>query len=600
MSFLTSEQLQSARAERWRQVSNPVLTAEDAQAWLERVGLCLFLPRRSHARGAAQAGLGFAPAPSLVEAVAGSASEAPTRDQVENATALLRRLTTQGAIAPLNLFGGNHFGAGGAATTGAATGAVMGPVMGVDTPDFVVTREALPYVFSLIGGRNWKSGPGGKASPLMTEIWTLLNDGESRTAQEIQAALGRELTEAAVLRALVELWNGLRAIPVYGEETRWELTQAKFASEMTASQKVAQVTALSALVSLYLEAVVAASSEDVETFLSPLASRSRVREVVNGLLATRQLALVSIGAQPLVHLAGMLPEFAPAPAGEAKPAEERREPARAATFENRRPFEQRPPREQGKDFRREKREERRPFEGGRERRALERGGREKGRAGRPFEPGKRASADRGGRRGVRPEDRGQRSERPMDRPERDKQRPYRKPFDRERTGDGGERRFGDRERRPFGKKPFGKKPFGKDFGPRRFEEGRPGGERREGGKLPPKRLSKGDESSWRERSERKESGKPSHGGRRFESRGEERGAGRRFGPREPGEEGFRKSGFGKSAPGPSRRPGKPFGKTGKPFGKSGKPGFDRPKRAGKPGGFKPPFRKRKKDEGGGE
>ncbi len=79
---------------------------------------------------------------------------------------------------------------------------------------------------------------------------------------------------------------------------------------MTASQKVAQTTALSVLVSLYLEAVVAASSEEIETFLSPLASRSRVREVVNGLSATRQLGLISVAAQPLFHVAGSLPEFA--------------------------------------------------------------------------------------------------------------------------------------------------------------------------------------------------------------------------------------------------------------------------------------------------
>ena len=123
----------------------------------------------------------------------------------------------------------------------------------------------LPYVFSLIGGRNWKSGPGAKVSPLMTETWTLLNDGQARTAGEIQAALGRELTEAAVLRALGELWNGLRVVPVFdGDVTRWDLTQARFAAEMTASQKVAQTTALSALVSLYLDGAVAASPEEIE------------------------------------------------------------------------------------------------------------------------------------------------------------------------------------------------------------------------------------------------------------------------------------------------------------------------------------------------
>ena len=288
---MTSEQLQTTRAQRWRQASNPIVTADDARTWIDGVGFCLFLPRRAQFS---------ASVPSFVEAVGGVVTDAPTREAVESAASLLHRLAAEGAVVPLNLFGVAAFGAAGA--LGAS-----------DQPDFLVSRAALPYVFSLVGGRNWKTSPGGKASPLMVEVWTLLDGEGALTAQEIQTALGRELTEAAVLRALVELWNGLRVIPVYaGDVTRWELTQARFAAEMTASQKVAQATALSALVSLYLEAVLAASSEEIETFLSPLTARSRVREVVNGLSATRQLQIVSVAAQPLLHLEGSLPEFADA------------------------------------------------------------------------------------------------------------------------------------------------------------------------------------------------------------------------------------------------------------------------------------------------
>jgi hypothetical protein len=62
---LTAEQLQAVRAERWRQKSNPVLTLEDAAAWLNTTGLCLFLPRRNQF---------LAPAPSFVEACSGDPS----------------------------------------------------------------------------------------------------------------------------------------------------------------------------------------------------------------------------------------------------------------------------------------------------------------------------------------------------------------------------------------------------------------------------------------------------------------------------------------------------------------------------------------------
>lgn len=567
---MTSEQLHSARADRWRQASNPVLTAEDAQAWLEGVGLCLFLPRRSH----------FAiPAPSFVEAVAGAPSEAPSREAVENATALLHRLTASGVVVPLNLFNAGTFGAG----SGRAVGSV-------DTPDFLVTREALAYVFSLIGGRNWKSGPGAKASPLVLEAWKHLEGAGAQTAQEIQTALGREVTEGAVLRALVELWHGLRAIPVHdGETTRWELTQARFAAEMTASQKVAQTTALSVLVSLYAEAAVAASSEEIETFLSPLAARSRVREVVNGLSATRQLGLVSVGAQPLFHVAGSLPEFAEAEP--AKAAEESHGPVEPRTFEKRAAFEKRPP------F--EKRPERRsPFE--KRGAGFERGPREERPARKPFDRGPREERS-AGQPFARRDERGAGPER-KDRA--GAERPYRKPFEKEHGAGGREGGPEERERRPFGKKPFdgarrpfekrpfdgargpfGKRPFDKAAKPgggRAQDEGRSGG----GGKYPPKRFGKGGEQRpWQERGERprfEKGGEGTFRPRRAEGgegeRGGERPAGKFGGERRPGAGRFARPGAGR--PGVGKSGAGKFGA--RKFGAGNK--FGGPKRFGERGG----------------
>lgn len=462
-----------------------------------------------------------------MEAVSGAPSDVASREAVGNATALLHRLTAERLIVPLNLFHAGSFGAGAGSS---------------DQPDFLATRETLPYVFSLIGGRNWKSGPGDKASPLMKEIWALLNGEGALTAREIQTALGRELTEAAVLRGLLELWGGLRVIPVYDSETtRWELTQARFAAEMTASQKVAQATALSALVSFYLQAVIAASSEEVETFLSPLTARSRVREVVNGLQATRQLGLVSVNAQPLVYVAGSLPEFA-----EEEP--ERVEPraglavglagaAFAAGLTKTRESSESRPRE-----RPAQREEQRPFE---------------------------RRDQRGFQRGERREGTGQR--RGYDKERTYGERPPRKPFDKER-GAGRERGRGDRER--FGKKRFDSDSRGFERGKRfdreRGEERR--GERQErsgfrggegrrergeyhgGGKFPPKKKA-GGERSWQERGERRGYERPEarreEGGKKFwerereprgkrenergrERRGDERRADERGGERRPG------------------------------------------------------------------
>jgi hypothetical protein len=484
---LTSEQLQNARAERWRQASNPILTSDDAEAWLNGIGLCLFLPRTTHFSGT-----GFAPAPSFVEAVAGLPSEAPSREAIEAATALLHRLTVAGTVLPLNLFG-----------------AVGGSVS--DQPDFVVTREALPYVFSLIGGRNWKSGPGTKASPLVLEIWKQLDGADAQTAAEIQTALGREVTEAAVLRGLVELWNGLRAIPVYdGETTHWELTQARFAVEMTASQKVAQTTALSALVSLYLESVIAASTEEIETFLSPLTARSRVHEAVNGLSATRQLGLVSVAATPLLHVAGSLPEFA-----EAEPVEVELRP-RTASFE-------RKPR-----VARDGGAERKPYERGTrsgDRRGEDRGSsgpvRDRGPRERSGPPRERTGPPRErtgfGRSGPGRSDAGRfaaRGDAPF-RPKSDGERPYRKPDGRKQYGG---------ERKSFDKKPFDKpaKPFGARSSdrPRPFDRERPSPG---GGKFAPKKFGRGGERPWQDRGAGRGSDRETRGERPYRPRGEDTG-----------------------------------------------------------------------------
>src|SRR5262249_33995465 len=67
--------------------------------------------------------------------------------------------------------------------------------------------------------------------------------------------------------------------------------------------QISQQEAVSALVSKYLETVVAAEQEEVEPFFSHLTSRSRVREAVNALLQTRELSFVTIGSRTLIRMA---------------------------------------------------------------------------------------------------------------------------------------------------------------------------------------------------------------------------------------------------------------------------------------------------------
>jgi hypothetical protein len=191
-----------------------------------------------------------------------------------------------------------------------------------EQPDFLAHRQALPYILCLRADADWKHAPqkssGHKVSPLVLELWKALDKEGVLSAAEARETLGRELTEAAVLRGLCELWQGLRVSPVFadpslvepGQPARWELLRVRHRDALVTAGATSQVTALSLLVSMYLQSVYAASSEEIEVFLSPTASRSRVREAVRGLSATRQIHSLSMDAQTYYFLEDGLPQFA--------------------------------------------------------------------------------------------------------------------------------------------------------------------------------------------------------------------------------------------------------------------------------------------------
>ena len=259
------------------------LTFEDARTWIEETGLCLFLPRKQS---------GSFVAPSFVEAVAGEHNSAPSAKVITQAEELLVRLETDGVAVRLNLQGQPG-----------------------EQPDFVVATWVLPYVYALRGDRDWRRNPqltGSRAvSPLAIQAYKLLEAGEA-TIPQLKQSLGREVTESAVLRAITELWQQLRIIPVLSAPNRaphWQLLRVRYQKAIAEGASTSQVTAISVLASIYLQAVIAASMEDVEIFLAPLTARSKVREVLRGLVATRQVHTISLGHAPHYYVAGTLPEF---------------------------------------------------------------------------------------------------------------------------------------------------------------------------------------------------------------------------------------------------------------------------------------------------
>ncbi len=177
----------------------------------------------------------------------------------------------------------------------------------------------MPYVYALRGDRDWRRSPqltgSRQVSPLAIQAYKLLEAGDA-TIPQLKHALGREVSESAVLRAITELWQQLRIIPVVsapGKPAQWQLLRLRFQKAIAEGASTSQVTAISVLASIYLQAVIAASMEEVELFLAPLTARSKVREVLRGLVATRQVHTISFGHAPHFYVAGTLPEFAPPP-----------------------------------------------------------------------------------------------------------------------------------------------------------------------------------------------------------------------------------------------------------------------------------------------
>ncbi|HEU5351289.1 MAG TPA: hypothetical protein VFU55_06800 [Terracidiphilus sp.] len=269
-----------------RQNGLGTLTWEDARTWIEETGLCLFLPRKQFSSSVA---------PSFVEAIAGRREAAPDSRQIAAAEQMLVRLENEGIAVRLNLQGQPG-----------------------EQPDYVVAGWVLPYVYALRGDRDWRRVPqltGSRAvSQLAVQAYKSLDSGGDATVSQLKHTLGREVTETAVVRAITELWQQLRIIPVIaapGQAARWQLLRHRFQKAIAEGASTSQVTAISVLASIFLQAVIAASMEDVELFLAPLTARSKVREVLRGLVATRQVHTIALGPAPHFYVAGTLPEFAP-------------------------------------------------------------------------------------------------------------------------------------------------------------------------------------------------------------------------------------------------------------------------------------------------
>ena len=274
---MTDLELQQARAEKWRLKGQPVRTLDEARGFIESVGFCSMYPLRPPVL-----------VPTFVGAWVGADDRLPTWQhafedpRAQAATELMVRLLRDRAAFEANLFGENN--------------------------NFLVAASVFPYFYALVGERNPKQppkpGPRSEYSQLAADAFEIIRRSPISKLQ-LREALGGELSLAALDRALTELWSKLRITRVdYSPEegSTWDVLYRWAPDPVREGIGLSIPEALSALISKYLDCVVAAEPAEVETFLGNFVARSRVKEAINALLAARELSFARIGDKSMIQV----------------------------------------------------------------------------------------------------------------------------------------------------------------------------------------------------------------------------------------------------------------------------------------------------------
>ncbi|HXJ89643.1 MAG TPA: crosslink repair DNA glycosylase YcaQ family protein [Candidatus Binatia bacterium] len=275
---MTDIELQLLRREKWRLDGKAIRTIETARAFLEDVGMCLMYPQR--------------PAlllPTFVGAFVGSDDRLPEwrhafKDpRAAEATELMVRLLREKSAFEANLFEENN--------------------------GFLVAASVFPYFYALMGERNPKQAPRpGTRSPysqLACDLFALVQSEGALSKKKLLERLGGGLSVAALDKALAELWSKLRITRVdysAGEGSVWDLLYRWAPDAVKEGVQLSVPEALSALVSKYLDCVIAVEQTELETFFGKVVARSKVKEAVNALLAARELSFVHVGGKSMLQI----------------------------------------------------------------------------------------------------------------------------------------------------------------------------------------------------------------------------------------------------------------------------------------------------------
>jgi 23S rRNA pseudouridine2605 synthase len=290
--LMTDSELLEARIHKWRLDGQPVRTLDDARSFLESVGFCLMYPMR--------------PAillPTFVGAWLGADDKLPTRQHAYNdprakkATELMvRALRDQAAF--------------------------EAPLMDENNA-FLLAASVFPYFYALVGERNPKQppalGPRSPYSPLACDAFEIIRRRGPISKNKLGEMLGGSVSDAGLDRGLSELWAKLRITRVdYSAEqgSVWDELSRWAPDVVREGVGISVPEALSALVSKYLDCVVAVDESEAIKFLANFVPSTRVKEGIHALLSARELSFVLVGSKSLLQVTPPKQAYIPKPRAE--------------------------------------------------------------------------------------------------------------------------------------------------------------------------------------------------------------------------------------------------------------------------------------------
>ena len=277
---MTSEELIQLRRDKWRLNGDAVRTLEDARSFIEAVGFCLMLPLPAPKTLLA---------PTFVGACLGSDERLPTQrnaltdPRARDATELMVRLLRDKSAYEANL--------------------------GDENNALLISASAFPYFYTLAGERNPKQapkpGPRSAYSELACDTYQIIQRKGPISKSKLLEDIGKGISVPALDKSLAELWSRLRITRVDYHEREgasWDVLQRWAPEAVSEGINCSVNTALSALLSKYLDCVIAADLPELEAFFGNFVARSKVREAVNALLAAREFSFTPVGHKSLIQV----------------------------------------------------------------------------------------------------------------------------------------------------------------------------------------------------------------------------------------------------------------------------------------------------------